>query len=95
MNPDFVQYADFSDIDWIRRAFDSQGCDRFGHRNARYGDSEVPFNEESESRPRGVSILSVRFWPLKAASQGSCAIIFATDPKRAFTSGEYVQADIG
>ena len=66
MNSDFVQYADFSDNDWIRRAFDSQGCDRFGHRNARYGDSEVPFDEESESRPRGVSILSVRFWPFSA-----------------------------
>jgi hypothetical protein len=32
MNSDFIQYADFSDDDWIRMAFDSQDCDRF-HRS--------------------------------------------------------------
>ena len=63
MNFNFMRYADFSDDDWIRKAFDSQDCDRFGHKNARYGDSEVPLDGESDSSHRGVSILSVHFWP--------------------------------
>jgi len=61
MNSDFIQYADFSDDDWIRIAFDSQDCDRFGHKNARYGDSEVPLDGESDSSHRGVSILNVGY----------------------------------
>jgi hypothetical protein len=72
MDFDFVRYTDFSDDNWIPRAFDSQGCDRFGHRNARYGDSQVPLNEEFVSRPRGFSILSVSFSnrELESGSQG-------------------------
>ena len=70
MNTDFMRYADFSDDDWIRKAFDSQDCDRFGHKAARYGDSEVPLDGESDSSRRGVSILSVRFWLLGDVGQG-------------------------
>ncbi len=66
MNPDFMRYADFSEDDWIRKAFDSLDCDRFGHKNARYGDSEVPLDGEYDSSHRGVSILSVRLWPIPA-----------------------------
>ena len=61
MNSDFVRYADFSDDDWIRMAFDSQDCDRFGHKNARYGDSEVPLDGESDSSHQGISILNVGY----------------------------------
>ena len=61
MNSDFMRYADFSDNDWIRMAFDSQDCDRFGHKNARYGDSEVPLDGESDSSHQGVSILNVGY----------------------------------
>ena len=60
MNSDFMRYADFSD-DWIRMAFDSQDCDRFGHKNARYGDSEVPLEGESDSSHQGISILNVGY----------------------------------
>ena len=73
MNSDFMRYADFSDDDWIRKAFDSQDCDRFGHKNARYGDSEVPLDGESDLSHRGVSILSVRFWPLANGKFGRFA----------------------
>ncbi len=59
MNSDFMRYADFSDDDWIRMAFDSQDCDRFGHKNARYGDSEVPLDGESDSSHQGASVLNV------------------------------------
>jgi len=61
MNSDFMRYADFSDDDWIRKAFDSQDCDRFGHKNARYGDSEVPLDGEFDSSRQGVSILNVGY----------------------------------
>ena len=70
MNTDFMRYADFSDNDWIRKAFHSQDCDRFGHKNARYGDSEVRLDGESDSSHRGFSILSVRFWLLGDVGQG-------------------------
>jgi len=60
MNSDFMRYADFSD-DWIRMAFDSQDCDRFGHKNARYGGSEAPLDGESDSCHLGISILNVGF----------------------------------
>ena len=56
-----MRYADFSDDDWIRMAFDPQDCDRFGHKNARYEDSEVPFDGESDSSRQGVSILNVGY----------------------------------
>ena len=59
MNSDFMRYADFSDDDWIRMAFDSQDCDRFGHKNARYGDSDVPLDGEFDSSYHGFSILNV------------------------------------
>ena len=61
MNSDLIRYADFSDDDWIRMAFDSQDCDRFGHKNARYGDSEVTLDTESESSHQGVSVLNVGY----------------------------------
>ena len=61
MNSDFMRYADFSDNDWIRMVFDSQGCDRFGHKNARYGDSEVPLDGESDLSHQGISILNVGY----------------------------------
>lgn len=61
MNSEFMRYADFSDDDWIRMSFDSQDCDRFGHKNARYGDSEVPLDTESESSHQGVSVLSIGY----------------------------------
>ncbi len=60
MNSDFMRYADFSD-DWIRMTFDSQNCGRFGHKKARYGDSEVPLDGESDSSHQGVSILNVGY----------------------------------
>ena len=61
MNSDSMRYADFTDDDWIRMAFDSQDCDRFGHKNARYGDSEVTLDTESESSHQGVSVLNVGY----------------------------------
>jgi len=61
MNSDLIRYADFSDDNWIRMAFDSQDCDRFGHKNARYGDSEVTLDTESESSHQGVSVLNVGY----------------------------------
>ena len=61
MSSDLIRYADFSDDDWIRMAFDSQDCDRFGHKNARYGDSEVTLDTESESSHQGVSVLNVGY----------------------------------
>ena len=61
MNSDFIRYADLYDDDWIRMAFDSQDCDRFGHKNARYGNSEVPLDGESDSIHQGVSILNVGY----------------------------------
>ena len=61
MNSDFMRYADFSDDDWIRMAFDSQDCDRFGHKKARYGDSEVPLDGESDSSQQGISVLNVGY----------------------------------
>ena len=61
MNSDFIQYADFSDDDWIRMAFDSQDCDRFGHKNARYGDSEAPLDGASDSSHQGLSLLNVSY----------------------------------
>ena len=60
MNSELMRYTDFSD-DWIRVAFDSQDCDRFGHKNARYGDSEVPLDGESDSSHQGISILNVGY----------------------------------
>jgi len=56
-----MRYADFSDDDWIRMAFDSQDCDRFGHKNSRYGDSEVPLDTESDSSHQGASVLNVGY----------------------------------
>jgi hypothetical protein len=61
MNSDIMRYADFYGDDWIRMAFDSQDCDRFGHKNARYGNSEVPLDGESDSSHQGVSILNVGY----------------------------------
>ena len=61
MNSDFMRYADFSDEDWIRMAFDSHGCDRFGHKNARYADPDIPLDGESASSHQGVSILNVGY----------------------------------
>jgi hypothetical protein len=61
MNSDFMQYADFSYDDWIREAFDSQDCDRFGHKHARYGDSSVPLGGESDKSHHGASILNVGY----------------------------------
>jgi hypothetical protein len=61
MNSDFMRYADFYDDDWIRMAFDSQDCDRFGHKKARYGNSEVPLDGESDSSHQGISILNVGY----------------------------------
>lgn len=61
MTSDFVRYADFSDYNWIRMAFDAQDCDRFGHKKARYGDSEVLLDGKSDPGRHGISILNIGY----------------------------------